>query len=519
MAAEDAPQESMTRIRLTLLSLAAAAQLLSGCARLPARADFGVSHALTDTADTTLGRTLVPLAAAHPGASGIFPLRDAGDAFAARLQLARAAERSIDLQYYIWHDDDSGRMLFDALRAAADRGVRVRLLLDDSNTAGMDGVLAALDAHPGIEVRLFNPFLHRRQRLLDMVTAFRRAIRRMHNKSFTVDNQATIVGGRNIGDEYFGSPDAVLFEDLDVIAVGPTVNQVSESFDRYWISESSWPFASIVKPGPRAPAASDAPRTHAWTAAADSSPLVSNLLQGLLPLEWAPARIISDDPAKGLGRAQPRGLLTQTLRELFGSPLSQVDLVSPYFVPANEGTQFLTGLAQKGVQIRILTNALEATDVPPAHAGYVRRRMPLLKAGVQLYELRRAASSGTEDTAVKSGARLPGSSRSSLHAKTFAIDRSRIFIGSFNFDPRSALLNTEMGISIDSPLLAQRMAQAFDRDIPQRAYEVGLTPAGRTEWIERNGASTVRHQWEPGTTWWQRLKLRVLSLLPLEWLM
>ena len=508
----------MTRARLTLLSLAAAAQLLSACARLPARADFTVSHALTDTADTTLGRALQPQAAAHPGESGIVPLRDAGEAFAARLQLARAAERSIDLQYYIWRDDASGRLLFDALRAAADRGVRVRLLLDDSNTAGTDATLAALDAHPNIEVRLFNPFLHRRQRLLDLVTAFRRVIRRMHNKSFTVDNQTTIVGGRNIGDEYFGAPDAVLFEDLDVIAVGPTVSQVSESFDRYWASDSAWPFASIVR-HPRPPlAAREAPRAHAWTAAADTAPLVGDLLRGSLPLEWAPARIISDDPAKGVNRAQPRGLLTQTLRELFGSPQQQLDLVSPYFVPAREGSRFLTGLAQQGVTMRILTNSLEATDVPPAHAGYVRRRKSLLQAGIRLYELRRTAG-GADSPATQGGARPPGSSRSSLHAKTFAIDRSRIFVGSFNFDPRSALLNTEMGISIDSPALATRMAQAFDRDVPQRAYEVGLTPAGGMEWIERNGAATVRHDREPGTTWWQRLKLRLLSLLPLEWLM
>jgi putative cardiolipin synthase len=502
----------------TPILILAAALLLTGCARLPTRADIGVSRVLEDTDDTTLGRALLPLAAAHPGDGGIVPLRDPGDAFAARLQLARAAERSIDLQYYIWHDDASGRRLFDTLRAAADRGVRVRLLLDDSNTAGMDTVLAALDAHENIEVRLFNPFLHRRFRTLDYITSFRRVIRRMHNKSFTVDNQATIVGGRNIGDEYFGAPDAVQFEDLDVIAVGPPVKAVSESFDRYWASASSWPLASLLKHATTAIAPEPA-ATQAWLAEADSSPLLHDLLQDALPIEWAPARILSDDPAKGLGRAKPQGLLTQSLFQLFGNPQHEVELISPYFVPASEGTRFLTGLAQRGVKIRILTNSLEATDVPPAHAGYARRRTPLLRAGITLFELRRTTPRPATRATPRTGIRRPGSSRSSLHAKTFAIDQRRIYVGSFNFDPRSALLNTEMGIAIDSRELAQTMSELFDDDIPQRAYEVQLTPARKTVWIERNDTEVTRHDSEPGTTWWQRFRLRVLEVLPLEWLM
>ncbi|WP_049053995.1 phospholipase D-like domain-containing protein, partial [Achromobacter xylosoxidans] len=223
--------------------------ILTGCG-LPPRATTNPTQALApDVArDTPLGRAITPLAAGHPGKSGIHALADAHDAFAARMMLARTAQRSLDVQYYIWHDDMTGTMLMEALHAAADRGVRVRLLLDDNGTSGLDTVLAAMDAHPNIEVRLYNPFAVRWPKAIGYLTDFRRLNRRMHNKSFTADNQATIVGGRNIGDEYFGAAEGVLFSDLDVLAVGPVVQDVSSDFDRYWASQSAYPVAGLLKP-------------------------------------------------------------------------------------------------------------------------------------------------------------------------------------------------------------------------------------------------------------------------------
>jgi cardiolipin synthase C len=511
-------------IRLYILTLALGTGLLTGCTSLPTRNAVSTSTAFVDTADTRLGRAISPLVAAHRTESGIHPLRDGRDAFAARILLTEAAERSLDVQYYIWRGDVSGTLLLEALRAAADRGVRVRLLLDDANTSGLDPTFAALSSHPNIEVRLFNPFLHRNRRVLDYATSFSRITRRMHNKSFTIDNQVTIVGGRNVGDEYFGGPNAVSFEDLDVIAVGPVVHEVSSAFDHYWASDSSYPLDRVVPPAAptleseKAPVTLDVQRgatALAYSSAVRNSPFAHDLIQGTVALEWAPTRMLCDDPEKGLGRAKPEVLLAQKLRAIFSEPTSEVELVSPYFVPASWGTEFLVGLAEHGVRIRILTNSLEATDVPAAHAGYMRRRKRLLEAGIALYELRRSSAGVASAQDIGSHSR-PGSS---LHAKTFAVDRARVFVGSFNFDPRSAELNTEMGFVIDSPSLAQKIADTFDVDIPERAYEVVLSSTGQLVWIEHVAGKLVRRETEPGSTFWQRTKVRLLSVLPLEWLM
>ena len=227
-------------------SLAALAAIAAGCASLPSPEGRIASNALEDSSQTRLGRAVAPFVAAHPGKTGIHALFEPRDAFAARVLLAAAAEKSIDAQYYIWHGDTVGNLVFESLRKAAGRGVRVRLLLDDMNTAGLDPVIAALDAHPNIEVRLYNPFAHRGARTVDFLTDFSRVNRRMHNKSFTVDNQASVVGGRNIGNEYYGAGEGTVFADLDVIAVGAAVRDVSRQFDRFWNSASAYPAASLV---------------------------------------------------------------------------------------------------------------------------------------------------------------------------------------------------------------------------------------------------------------------------------
>ena len=499
----------------------ACAFILPGCAQLPAQTERSVSIALQDTVDTHLGRVVAPLSRAHPGKSGVVALPQGIDAFAARARLADVAERSLDVQYYIWHNDMSGKLLFDGLRRAADRGVRVRLLLDDNNTAGMDELLAELSMHRNIEVRLYNPFASRDWRVLGYLTDFERLNRRMHNKSFTADNQVTIVGGRNVGDEYFGAGNDVQFIDLDVMVVGDVVHRVSEDFDRYWASDSAYPAERVLSPARPSDAASgpaaDDPQaalSAAYLEAIRRQPLVREMVEQRLNFEWAIVRLVSDDPSKGDGEAREDQLLWPRLKRILPAPKQTLELVSPYFVPGAAGVEHFVAMAKGGAKITILTNSLEATDVPAVHAGYAKRRKPLLEAGITLLEMKRGSSAPTP------AFRRPGSSSaSSLHVKTFVVDRSTVFVGSFNFDPRSARLNTELGFVIESPAMAATISDAVTGPLAQRAYRVRLGPEGALQWIEQVGPDEVVHEQEPGVGFWRKFGVSVLSWLPIEWLL
>jgi len=499
--------------------------LLTGCASLPSIEGRSVSAALPDTAQTRFGRAIAPGIAANPGKTGIHSLGNPQDAFAARMVLAGAAEKSLDVQYYIWHDDQVGLLLFEALWQAAERGVRVRLLLDDMNTSGLDPMIATLAAHPNMEVRLYNPIATRGARMLNFLTDFTRLNHRMHNKSFTADNQVSIVGGRNIGNEYFGVGSGVVFADLDVVAVGAAAHDVSREFDLYWNSPSAYPAVSIVG----LPAAdgiaslkSRFSETHAdpdaleYIEAARATPLVRDLLDKKLAFEWTTARVMHDDPAKTLDTTQRTDvLLFPALIRTIGRPEKTLDLISPYFVPGDEGTIALMALARSGVKVRILTNSLAASDESAVHAGYAKHRYDLLQAGVQLYEMKPNALLQEAEKF-----KLGRSSSTGLHAKTFAVDRSRIFVGSFNMDQRSAKINTEMGLVIDSPTLATQLASFFDTGVPTIAYEVRLMPdSAKLEWIERTAAGELRYETEPDTSWFKRAKVNMLSILPIDWLL
>lgn len=504
--------------------------LIAGCSSLPPLDNRPSSSALPlDAAqDTTLGTAITPKESAHPGMAGIYPLPDARQAFATRVLMAEAAERSLDIQYYIWRDDITGTLLFKALWQAAERGVRVRLLLDDNNTTGLDPLLAELDAHPNIEVRLFNPFVYRGSRVWGYITDFSRLNRRMHNKSFTADNQVTVVGGRNVGDAYFGATDGTLFSDLDVMAIGNVVRRVSNDFDLFWASQSSYPADQIIpsvehsenKPDQLPPALNTAldsamaqPAAGIYINTLKSSPFVRQLTHGELDMTWAPTRMVSDDPAKGLGKAQKDTLLASKLSTIIGHPDSTLDLVSPYFVPTDAGVEALSALVAEGVRIRVLTNSLSATDVAAVHAGYAKHRKELLKAGIQLFELKDTVTE--TDTPDPVGAF--GHSASSLHAKTFAADGERAFVGSFNFDPRSMLLNTELGFVIDSASLAQDIATGFDEKVPMLAYEVRLSDDGDLYWISRQHDDTeTRFDTEPDTSFWRRSAVSILSVFPID---
>ena len=481
-----------------------------------------VSRAVAASSESRLGAIALDGSARHPDTSGVLPLIDGPDAFAARVALIRASQVALDVQYYIWQRDATGLILLDELRKASERGVRVRLLLDDNGIPGLDADLAALDALPNVEVRLFNPFILRRAKLLGYAFDFVRLNRRMHNKSLTADGAMSILGGRNIGDIYFSYGEGVHYIDTDVLVAGQAAADVGADFDRYWSSESAHPLDRIITAAPPdAMALEDAarqaralPEGQLYTQQLARSDLVSRIAQGDAVLEWTAVRLVSDDPAKGMGRASQRDLLFPQLMALLSRPAQSIDLVSAYFVPGRQFTARLADAARAGIRVRILTNSQAATDVMVVHSAYVNYRPDLLRAGVELLELKPQFATQDEPKP------LGGSSRASLHSKTLAIDGQRIFIGSFNFDPRSLLLNTEMGVVIDSPRIAGALADAFETEFPQRSFIPTLTGDGSLVWDEATGnGQATRHLAEPGTNILSRLLVRIMGLLPIEWLL
>ena len=517
----------------TLVVVLAAGGALEGCTSLPPLGNRTVTSAAVDTGATRLGKGVAGVSAGHPGKAGLIPLAQGRGAFAARAMLANAAEKTLDVQYYMWHDDTTGRLLFASLRAAAARGVRVRLLLDDNNTTGMDQLLVALDSVPNMEVRLFNPFAMRRLRPLGYLTDFARLNRRMHNKSFTADNQVTIVGGRNVGNEYFDAGSDILFVDLDVIAMGPIVHEISQDFDVYWNSKSAYPVKLLIKADPAANALAELdkiatdPEAKEYLDEVKNTPFVEKLEDRSVKLEWATAQFVSDDPAKVLGEETPSEKMAPQLKALVGMPKQSLDLVSPYFVPGQSGYDALATMRAQGKDVTVLTNSLEATDVAAVHAGYMTWRTPLLKTGVVLYELRAAPGAPSRKSIIgtgsgsgaRSGSSGNGSSGASLHAKTFEIDGKKIFIGSYNVDQRSRNLNTEMGLVVESPTMAQQLAASFTTNMTERAYQVKLAPDGSLYWIGTQKGVVTRYTTEPGTTLLERMGVKVLSWLPIDWLL
>lgn len=513
--------------RLLLLGLLLA---LAGCATLPPLPARSASHALPAGDGTALAALARPPAGAPADASGVRVLDNPLEAFAARVMLARRAEKTLDVQYYIWNRDITGLLLLDELCKAADRGVRVRLLLDDNGIAGLDPLLAALDRHPGIEVRLFNPFPGRRFKALGYLTDFRRLNHRMHNKAFTADASATLVGGRNIGDDYYGATAESLVADLDLLALGPAATHVEDAFDAFWNDPAAWPAAALLP----APAADAEQRLQATFAAARHDKVAARYLaavaatadaDALRPwttrLTWAPVAVVWDAPGKVRDEVPPGDLLLPRVLDAIADSRSAVDLVSPYLVPGREGTRVLADAARRGVQVRTLTNSLASSDHAIVHAGYARYREDLVRAGIEVHELRPLLGPAERKALHRRRGALSARSASMLHTKTFVIDRRLVFVGSFNLDPRSTYLNTEMGLVIDSPALAAAIAANLDRRLPQDSWEVRLTPDEEAiEWVQRDrdGDETVLDR-EPESSALRRLGLRLLMLLPVDGLL
>lgn len=515
------------RRRRLILRLALASFFLASCtpSELPEPAGREPSVALAETEGTFLHRALMPPLGAHRGQSGFTLLSDGAEALSARADLLALAEKSIDAQYYIWQADVSGRWLAYQLLTAADRGVRVRLLLDDLGKDISDEIVTALDAHPGVEVRLFNPSANEVPRGLQLLMDFDQLNHRMHNKALIIDNTAAVVGGRNIGDEYFGLKGAMNFRDLDLLAVGPVVHDVSASFDHFWNSSWAWPvpavtgdrpgpavaehLAAALKPGERElellPPVATGPReaAEARLSALDDS------------LRWGKAFVIYDDPAKVADAAG--STVIRSLAEGFAATDHRVLMEIAYFVPLRAGVEALAKLTERGVAVSLLTNSLATNDVAAAHAGYAEYRRGLLENGVEVFEFRPDAEAPRPGWSL-----LAGDSQASVHTKALVLD-DVVFVGSFNLDPRSVSINTEMGIAVASAALAADVGR-FIRDgmQPANAWKVELVPRpdGIGTLIRWTGAGdhgqAVHHWHEPETSLWRRMSAWLMKWLPIE---
>lgn len=507
----------------TLLGLALAALALRAMFPLPDMSCRAEELQVPDQ-PSPLADRIAATARDHPGKTGLVLLPTGIEAFAGRCAQVRSATRTIDAQYYIWHGDRTGRLLLADLIAAADRGVRVRLLIDDNPTAGLDGMWAAVSTHPRISVRMFNPLTIRRPRVFNYLFSAFRLNRRMHNKSLTIDNAITIVGGRNVGDEYFDASDDGLFIDLDAMAVGAVVDDVSADFERYWTSASSFPAEIILaraKPDSidrlRDVSDVDSPKMAKYRQAAEEIIAELSAPPATDGLVWTDVRLVSDNPDKALERSKRSDLLAVKIRPEIATARTRFDLVSGYFVPSRDGMQLIGGLARRGVAVRVITNSFAVTDVPLVHAGYAPRRKPLLKLGVRLFEARPLATVRRPRGEIKK-TRFSGGGES-VHAKTFTIDNRTLFVGSFNFDPRSALLNCEMGFLIDSPELALGVQDALDERLQFAAYDLSLSPKGSLQWHAGRRDETPAIDVEPNMNAFKRGMVWLMARLPIEWLL
>ncbi len=505
-------------ILLALLLLMASGLMLAD--RLTPRATGAPSSALPlQPAQTALDRELTPYLATHPGQTAATLLPDGLDAFAVRAASARLAGRSLDLQYYMWNDDLVGHLLAREAYAAAERGVRVRILLDDINTKGLDPALLALDAHPKIEVRVYNPFRNRAGvwRSLEMVQRFFSVNHRMHNKAWIVDGRLAVVGGRNIGNEYFDADSEVNFRDLDMLLAGPAVADASTIFDNSWNSSAAVPIEALNPQTPRSlrtlvtrlTSESALPSAQAYLQRVAASPSAQRLVNHELTVHWTTNIVVASDPPLKTRSSDRSNWLAPRLTAHLAGGHSEVLLISPYFVPGKNGTATLVALARAGARVGVVTNSLAANDVPAVHSGYERYRKQLLEGGVHLYEIRRNGP--------KLAQGLFGSSGASLHTKAFVIDDARGFVGSFNIDPRSANLNTEMGVLFDDTGLAQDLRQEYLRlASPALSYQVERGATGALQWLDRSTQPPRLLDHEPDTGWWLRAVTRVMSWLPIE---
>ena len=506
---------------------------VTGCNTLPKHKIESIPETAlqVDTAQTTLAQIIQPLQEQHPDLTGYLVLFEPLEALATRLSLIDKAEKRLDLQYYIWDNDKVGALALHALIRAADRGVKIRLLIDDNNAKSTEGIFLALAQHPNIEVKLFNPYRFRKYRALDMILDLKRINRRMHNKSFIADHQVALIGGRNMTNQYYNVSDNYQFSDVDVMLVGTAVKDISHSFDEYWSHEYAYKVQEVVNQSAHHLSYESLKRqldehyervtVQNYLDLTSNSQAIDSLMSRDIQLDWVKAEVVKDSPDKIKSKAKKKEHLNFQLIQHLEQPEKNVDLISAYFVPEKKGAKMLTDLAKDGVKVRVLTNSFKANDVAVVHAFYGKYRQNLLEHGVQLYEFLPALNKNdldknTEDLAKKAKVSIKGLSRSSLHAKLMALDEKQVFIGSFNFDPRSAYLNTEIGVLLNSPPLAQAVHTTMDENLSKYAYKLVLDANKKITWQRQTPQGPVIYTKEPRMKWWQRAGIKMLSWLPIE---
>ena len=512
---------------------------LCGCASYPPGRDFpkSQSEAVRLGPDSFLVSPFADALRSRSSESGFRILPVGVDGLLLRLELIERARQSLDLQYYIFRYDESGELIANALLRAAQRGVRVRILIDDGETVAGDEQLLALAGQANIAIRVFNPWRYRgHNRLLrgtEFVFSRTRLDYRMHNKLFVVDGVIAVFGGRNIGDQYFQVDPESQFADDDVFAIGAAVDELALTFDRYWNSELAVPAQALARRRRAAAARTQAPGTrHAVPEKAESAganftdklhagePLAA-ILSGGSPLVWARAEVACDSPDKKRVAEGARigSLMYQPVANAIGQTQSELTLVTPYLVPTPGELKLLEDRLLQHRRVRILTNSLESAPDLAAQAGYMHYRVPLLRQGAQLFEVRARLDSVRGSGQSKKISRY---GNYALHAKLMVFDRSSVYVGSMNFDQRSVRLNTEVGLVIQSPELAQQTVRRFEAmSQPQSAYSVTLQQADpqakpRLNWSTVAAGHPLSYAVEPARSRWQRFKVRLLSVLPLD---
>lgn len=485
-----------------------------------------ISPLLDEGEGLTVDALVAAIKGTVAGQSGFKLLTEGNEAFLALAILAARAQRTLDLQYYIFKADTTGSLLSAIVLRAADRGVRVRLLVDGFNLIGRDYHAAVLNMHPNVELRLFNPLAGHAggplRRLAGLVTEPKRANRRMHNKVFVADGKLVVLGGRNIGDQYFGASDEVGFGDMDVLCVGPVVADICASFDGFWRNQAARTLQSVgIKSRSmaefgrfrhRISQLRKRQRDSAFAKRIADTQLAKELTEAGLDLTWACASLIVDLPDKVAGIQREHLSPLDQLTELAKGATRELLLVSPYFVPGERGMSLLAALRARGIKIRLISNSLASTDVVAVHAAYRGYREALLKIGVEVFELR----SMPKQDGKRKELFLP--SRASLHAKVYVLDQARAVIGSLNLDPRSMFLNTEIGVLIHSNALAGEIADRFELLVsPDYCYRLCFQSGSeKMMWTGKQGEITTRFFREPGASLWRRIGALIFRWLPIE---
>ncbi len=490
--------------------------LAGGCATISFDEPKSTTTAITDTAATVLGRYAAAKTEHLDGQSAFYPLSHGMDALGVRLHLADMAEKCIDLQYFLMKNDTAGAVMAKALLKAADRGVRIRFLLDDVFTTVPDDSFLLINKHPNIEIRIFNPVSRSGIYAINYAAQFAQANRRMHNKSFTVDNSISVVGGRNIADEYFQLKENAVFVDFDVLAVGPITDEISHSFDQYWNHSRAVPIDQFIedKKGENLEDVREeiAEELDDIYETVFNQALESQLLQDLIAdrrtLYTGPAMVLADDPDKLINPIDEVHMkLAQNLRDILHQAEKEIIFITPYYIPGKRGVQLANDLAAKGLRAVIITNSLASTNHVPVHSAYARYRRDIIRAGIELYEIRaNAAQELTGD------AHAP--ERLTLHTKAIIVDERYLFIGSLNLDPRSIEINAEMGLFIDCPPLATRYTRNGDERISALTYRVRESDEKKLEWHGRIDGREVIETNEPLTGWWRRFKAWFMKIAP-----